>query len=65
MFKLEYCFLPSSVGTIFGKLETDGELLQEEVQKFPATTLSFYEAVPSYLNKWTKKAFRTWNPTAR
>jgi hypothetical protein len=36
-------------------VETEGEQLQEEVQKFPATALPFYETAPSYLKKWTKK----------
>jgi hypothetical protein len=29
IFKLEDCFLPSAVGTVLGKLETEGELPQE------------------------------------
>jgi hypothetical protein len=40
MFKLEDCFLLSAVRTILGKLEPEGELRQEEVQKFHVTALS-------------------------
>jgi hypothetical protein len=65
MFKLEACLLPSAVRTILGKLEAGAELPQEEVQKFHATAMSFYETALSYSKKWTeKKAFRTWNATA-
>jgi hypothetical protein len=64
MFKLEDSFLPSAVRTILGKLETEGELPQEEVQKFRATALSFYETALSWLKKWIEKCFSTWNPTA-
>jgi hypothetical protein len=39
MFELENCFLSSAVRTILGKLETEGELPQEEVQKCHATAL--------------------------
>jgi hypothetical protein len=55
MFKLEDCVLPSAVRTILGKLEAGGELPQEEVQTFHATTLSFYETALSYSKKWTEK----------
>jgi hypothetical protein len=47
IFKLEDCFLPSAVRTILGKLETEGELPQEELHKFHATALSFYETALS------------------
>jgi hypothetical protein len=43
MSKLEYCFLHSALRTILGKLETQEELPQEEVQNLHATALSFYE----------------------
>jgi hypothetical protein len=64
MFKLEDCFLPSAVRTILGKLETEGELPQEEVPKFHATALSFYKTALSYLKKWTEERFQDLNPTA-
>jgi hypothetical protein len=48
MFKPEECLLPSAVRIILGKLETEGELPQEEVQKFHATSFSFYETALSY-----------------
>jgi hypothetical protein len=41
-----------------------GELPQEEVQKFHAIALSFCETALSYFKKWTEKVFRAWNPTA-
>jgi hypothetical protein len=64
MFKLEDCFLPSAVSTILGKLQTEDQLPQKRVQKFPATALSLYETTLSYLKKGLKKAPRTLNPTA-
>jgi hypothetical protein len=42
VFKLD-CFLPSAFRINLGKLETEGDLPHEEVQKFHVTTLSFYE----------------------
>jgi hypothetical protein len=55
MFKLEDYFLLSAVMADLGKLETEGELPQEEVQKFHATALSFYEITLSHLKKWIEK----------
>jgi hypothetical protein len=57
IFKPEDCLLHLAVRTILGKLETEGELPQEEVQKFHATSFSFCETTLSYLNNWTVKRF--------
>jgi hypothetical protein len=57
MFNLQDCLLPSAVQTNLGKLETDGKLPQEEVQKFHTTALSIYETALSYLKKLTEKRF--------
>jgi hypothetical protein len=58
LFKLEDCFLPSAASTFLGDLQTEGQLSQEQVQKFHATALSFSETALSYLKKWTGKSFQ-------
>lgn len=55
--KLEECFLPFTVKTILGKLEREG-LPEEEIERFHATVLSFYETALNYLKKWTEKSFQ-------